>query len=121
MEIEHLKDMKDWELMWDAEKAEDAGALLIFKRSPTCPVSHAAEREFRSFVAALPASKDLRVVSVDVIEQRPISQRIAKDTNIRHESPQVLLISRGQNVIFDTSHGDITSETLEKALAEAKA
>jgi len=120
MEIEKLTEMKDWELMWEAQKAEDVGALLVFKRSPTCPVSHAAEREFRSFIGGLPASKDLRVVSVDVIEQRPISQRIAKDTAIRHESPQALLISRGQNIIFNESHGEITAEILEKALIQAK-
>lgn len=119
-EIKRLVDMADWETMWEQEKAEDAGALLVFKRSPTCPTSFMAEDVFNKFVAALPASKDLQIVSVDVIAARPISRRIAEVTGIKHESPQALLISRGQNVLWHASHLDITEDALASALATAK-
>ena len=119
-EIKALTDMADWELLWDAQKAEDAGGLLVFKLSPVCPTSHAAEEVFRKFVAALPSSKDLQIVSVDVIAARPISRRIAEVTGIKHESPQALLISRGQNVLWHESHMDITAKAMSDALATAK-
>ncbi|HYF50201.1 MAG TPA: bacillithiol system redox-active protein YtxJ [Planctomycetota bacterium] len=119
MQIKPLSDMKDWELMWDEQQSEDSGALLVFKLSPICPTSHAAEAEFRRFAESLPDSKDLKLVSVDVIGQRPISQRIARDTGVRHESPQALLISR-RNVRWHASHGGITEDSLTAALASAK-
>jgi bacillithiol system protein YtxJ len=119
-EIKVLDDMADWEDMWEEQKPEDAGALLVFKRSPVCPTSFTAEDRFKKFVSALPASKDLRIVSVDVIAARPVSRRIAELTGIRHESPQALLISRGQNVLWHASHLDITEDSLAEALSAAK-
>jgi bacillithiol system protein YtxJ len=120
MEITKLRTLKDWELLWEAQKAEDAGALYVFKLSPICPTSHAAEEEIRAFTAALPDSKDLVLASVDVIGERPVSQQIEKDTGIRHQSPQALLVSRGQNILWNASHNKITEESLAKALAGAK-
>jgi len=120
MQIQNLTNLKDWELMWDEQQSEDSGALLVVKLSPTCPISHAAESEFRSFADALPDSKDLKIVTVDVIAQRPISQRIAADTGIQHASPQALLISR-RNVRWNASHGGITQASLAMALSSAHA
>jgi len=120
MQIQELKDIKTWELIWDELKSDDAGAVLLFKLSPTCPVSHRAEDQFRKFVDPLPDSKDLRVISVNVVYDRPISQRIAEDTGIQHESPQALLLSRGRNVRWHDSHSSITQESLKQALELAK-
>jgi bacillithiol system protein YtxJ len=118
-DIEEVTNLADWEFAWDDEQSEDAGALLILKYSPVCPTSVAAEDIFRHFVKELPSDKDLRVLAVDVISQRPISQQIAADTGVQHESPQALLISRGGNVIWHASHMDITSEAMREALAIA--
>jgi bacillithiol system protein YtxJ len=118
--IETLSSVQDWNILWEAQKAEDAGGLLVFKRSPICPTSHFVEANFNRFVNALPQSKDLKIVSVDVVNARPVSQRIAADTKIRHESPQALLISRGQNIIWNASHGDVDEAALTQALAAAK-
>ena len=119
-EIQAINDIDEWTTLWEAEKAEDAGALLVFKRSPICPTSHFVEGIFNRYVAKLPASKDLKIISVDVVGSRAVSQRIAADTKIRHESPQALLISRGQSVLWNASHGAIDDEALTKALAVAK-
>jgi bacillithiol system protein YtxJ len=115
-EIETLNNIQDWTTLWDAQKTEHAGALLVFKRSPVCPTSHFVESQFTRFVAQLPQSKDLKIVSVDVIAARPVSQRIAADTGIRHESPQALLIGPGQHVIWHASHGEVDEQSLSKAL-----
>ena len=48
---------------------------------------------------------------VKVIENRSLSRRIAEETEVRHESPQVLLLDQGQ-VIMHTSHGQITKKRL---------
>jgi bacillithiol system protein YtxJ len=119
-DIQPITDINEWITLWEAEKAEDAGALLVFKRSPICPTSHFVEGIFNRYVKNLPESKDLKIISVDVVGARPLSQRIAADTKIKHESPQALLISRGQNVLWNASHGAIDDESLTKALAVAK-
>ena len=121
-DIVPIVDNEAWAALWSAEKAEGSGALLVFKRSPICPTSHFVEGIFNRYVAKLPASKELKIISVDVVGARPVSQRIAADTQIRHESPQALLIGPGQKVLWNASHGDIDDESLTKALAlKAKA
>ncbi|HYG76998.1 MAG TPA: bacillithiol system redox-active protein YtxJ [Planctomycetota bacterium] len=120
MQIETLSSLEDWELAWDELASEDAGSVLVFKLSPICPTSHRAEEEFRRFAASLEDSRDLRLLAVDVIGARPISQRIARDTGIRHESPQALLLSRGHNVLWHASHSAITQNALSDALGLAK-
>ena len=115
-----LHDVNAWSALWDTEKSETAGALLVFKRSPICPTSHFVEGIFNRYIAELPAAKDLKIVSVDVIAARAVSQRIAADTLVRHESPQAILIGRGQKVLWNASHGAIDDEALTTALAGAK-
>ena len=119
-DIVPIVDSEAWAALWNAEKAEGSGALLVFKRSPICPTSHFVEGIFNRFVAKLPASKELKIISVDVIGARPVSQRIAADTKVTHQSPQALLIAPGQKVLWNASHGDVDDESLAKALACVK-
>ena len=53
---------------------------------------------------------------VDVIEERQLSQSIAERTNIRHESPQAIVLFKGSPV-WNDSHFYITEENLNRALA----
>ena len=114
--IQLVEDMKEWQWLWDAAGTKEAAALLVFKRSPICPTSHFVEGIFNRFIAKLRESENLRIISVDVISARPISQRIAADTGVRHQSPQALLICAGQKVVWNASHGDINEETLGTVL-----
>jgi len=50
-----------------------------------------------------------------VQESRGLSGLVARETGIRHESPQVLLFSSGK-VFWSASHGDLGRERLEAAL-----
>lgn len=53
---------------------------------------------------------------VDVIRDRELSNYIEEHFNIRHESPQVLLIKSGK-VIFHDSHMGIAYDSLRQALS----
>jgi bacillithiol system protein YtxJ len=114
--IETIEKIETWETEWTAQAAPEAGRLLILKKSPICPVSLAAEREFVHFVSELPEDPSLRFASVNVIGQRPVSRRIAEDTEVRHESPQVLLIGAGQKVLWHASHRGVNGAALARAL-----
>jgi bacillithiol system protein YtxJ len=113
--IEQVSDMARWEELWTEAAAPDAKRLLVFKRSPICPTSFAAEAEFNQYVAAL-NDKTIHVISVDVIAARPISQRIASDTGTQHESPQALLVGPGRAVLWNASHYAIEKNSLSKAV-----
>ncbi|WP_440115411.1 bacillithiol system redox-active protein YtxJ [Paenibacillus sp. QZ-Y1] len=110
---EHVSELhkhEEWEEI--LHRSEDH-PVLILKHSTTCPTSARAYREFMAFVgshASDPAQKmEYRIVRV--IESRSLSRRIAEDTEVHHESPQVLLLDNGQ-VIEHTSHGKITRKRL---------
>ncbi len=116
--IHNLTSLEEWTALWAAQNQGQSPHLLIFKRSPTCPVSLGAEEEFRAFVSSQPESERLKVCCVNVISARPVSQQIASDTGIRHESPQALLIGAEQKIVWHASHWEINASTLAQALKE---
>lgn len=88
--------------------------VFLFKHSPTCPVSAMAWAEFRAFApAAAAAGAALRVV--DVLAARGVSRLAAERTNVKHESPQALVLKDGV-VRRHASHGSLVVEWFESAL-----
>ena len=91
----------------EALKAEQA---MLFKHSPRCPVSVWALTEVEEFARRRPATP---VYLVDVLAQRPLSQRIAADLGIPHESPQAILLQRGKP-LWHGSHSEVTADALSR-------
>ncbi|TGE33270.1 bacillithiol system redox-active protein YtxJ [Desulfosporosinus sp. Sb-LF] len=87
--------------------------ILLFKHSTSCPVSARAWKEVQDFINE--NSEDVLVTMVKVIESRPVSNQAAEDLGVKHQSPQVLLISDGK-VIWHTSHQAVTQDNIKKAL-----
>jgi bacillithiol system protein YtxJ len=48
---------------------------------------------------------------LDLIQYRDISNRIAERFNVKHQSPQILIIKSGQS-IYDASHYNINVEDM---------
>ena len=111
--------MAQWNTLWESQRGADAGVLLVFKRSPICPTSHFIEGVFNRYVSKLAAPAKMRINSVDVIGARPVSQKIAADTGIRHESPQAIAIGPGQKVLWHGSHGDVDEDALDAVVKQA--
>jgi bacillithiol system protein YtxJ len=66
-------------------------ACYIFKHSTTCPVSAHALAELRAAGGiAVP------IYRIDVREQRDLSDWVARQFRVRHESPQLILIRDGK-------------------------
>ncbi|OAV45850.1 general stress protein [Lewinella sp. 4G2] len=85
---------------------------LILKHSTRCPISSMAMRR-------LEASWDLTEQEVetyylDLIQYRAVSNFIADEFGVRHESPQALLIKNG-TCVHDASHLDISVAGLKVA------
>lgn len=85
---------------------------IIFKHSTRCSISAMAKGRLER--AAAPANADFYFL--DLISNRNISNKVSKDFNVFHESPQVLIIKNGE-CIYDESHSSITMHDIEEQVA----
>lgn len=109
--LSELTTIEDWERT--LEKSNEQ-AVLIIKHSTACPISADAWEEAQAGVKEMSES-EAEFVFVKVIESRPVSQKIAEDIEIKHESPQAILI-KNKKAVWDTSHSDITKQAVQNAI-----
>ncbi len=81
--------------------------VVFFKHSSTCGISAGV----RDIVSKLDAELNLIIVQTE----RDLSNEIAARTNIRHQSPQAIVIKDGR-AIYHESHYDITPEDIENSV-----
>lgn len=84
------------------------GMALIYKHSPYCGLSATARAQVCALATVYP---DLPVWQVDVVGQRGLSQQIAEDLGIRHESPQAIVLVDGATV-WTASHRGVNQAAL---------
>jgi bacillithiol system protein YtxJ len=84
--------------------------VILFKHSPTCPVSWMAHREVMRLRTEQP---DLPLYLISVRRRRDVARFIAEHTGVRHESPQVIVL-RGGVVIASVSHDDVTASAIQE-------
>lgn len=85
---------------------------VIFKHSTRCSISSMAKSRLER--SAAPDNIDFHYL--DLIQHRDISQLIAEEFHVFHESPQVLLIKNGE-CVYDESHSGIRMEEIEEQSA----
>jgi len=87
--------------------------VLLFKHSGRCSISIAAkgrlERKWD------PAILDIPAYFIDVLGSREISNKIAEQYGIEHQSPQALLIRDGK-CTYTASHSGISLEEIRDSL-----
>ena len=81
---------------------------VIFKHSSRCSVSSMARNRLDK--NAFPEGIDFYFL--DILNHRNISNRIASDFQVHHESPQVLLINKG-TCVYDESHSGIHMDEIK--------
>ena len=86
---------------------------VIFKHSTRCPVSSMAKRTIEHGSDLIPDG--VPVYYLDLITYREISNTIAEWWNIKHESPQLLVI-KGNQTVFNASHSDIDMDEIAQHL-----
>lgn len=99
----------NWTQLDNAEQLQGIkaqhGYSIIFKHSTRCSISMMAKRRFEMDGDTLP--KEIPLYFLDLIKHREISNQIASEFAVHHESPQLLLIKNGE-CILDQSHGGIS-------------
>ena len=87
--------------------------VLLFKHSYSCGVSAEALDELIAHLEQ--AAADVTYAMVTVQTHRDVSNAVAKQLGIRHETPQALLIRDGR-VVWSASHFRVNAASLDKAL-----
>jgi bacillithiol system protein YtxJ len=106
----HFVRIKDTESLDALAARSKDGPLVIFKHSLTCPISSAAYEQMARF--------DGEVALIEVQVARELSREIASKLGVPHESPQVIVLSKGQ-VAWNASHYKITAEAVAEAVKKA--
>lgn len=94
------------------------GTTLLFKHSATCDLSAAAWEELLDFVRENNAP--LNAYFCVVQTARPVSNEIESHFQIRHESPQAIILKDGKPV-WNASHRRITTQVLHEQVKAATA
>ncbi len=82
--------------------------ILIFKHSTTCPISAFAKKRLED------SWSDDGIMSchyLDLLKYRPTSNFISELLEVKHESPQAIVLHKGK-VIYHDSHLNISIEQM---------
>jgi len=105
-----LNNKNEWEKLL-GESGDDT-EIIIFKFSPYCGTSASREQLFEEWFSGIDDELNITCARIDVVESRPLSQYIAAEYNIKHESPQIIWLDKMKNVKWHDSHYSITVSAL---------
>ena len=105
--------LKSQKLLEEVLDLSNTSPVLIYKHSATCGISFISRRELEK----LNQQTDPVIFEVVVQYHRTISNRIAEQLQVTHQSPQVLLLYQ-EHVHYQASHGSIDAETIRKHVLE---
>ncbi|HEX8040658.1 MAG TPA: bacillithiol system redox-active protein YtxJ [Chryseosolibacter sp.] len=111
----------DWITLKDLKQLDEIRAqskeqpVLIYKHSSRCSISRTAfdrlERKWDSGAVA-----GMKRYFLDLISYREVSNQIAEQFLVEHQSPQILVIKDGQSIL-DLSHYEIDFEHIRSVLS----
>lgn len=105
------KTLENSEQLEEIKKTSLEKPVAIFKHSTRCSISRMAWNQFQKHYNI---SEDKMVVYyLDLIVHRDISNAIADDFEVQHQSPQIIVIKDGV-AVFHTSHESIDAKDLEE-------
>lgn len=85
-------------------------AVLIFKHSTRCSVSRMVLKQFEN---EFDLQDKIVPYFLDLLQHREISNTIASDYEVQHQSPQVIIIKDGK-AVYNASHENIDTKQLEQ-------
>lgn len=106
MRFQKISNMENWSRVVETENK-----FFLLKNSITCPISQEAFNETEKFAKE---NVHIPVYYLHVQEARPLSNNIAEQFQVKHESPQALLFEDGK-VRWHDSHWEVTKENLTAA------
>lgn len=100
-----------WKMIESEEDLQNAVAqsfenkVVIFKHSTRCYISKMVLRNFEKQVNN--SDKNVGYYFLNLIAHRPISNKIAEDFGVTHQSPQMIVLENGK-AVKNASHQSIS-------------
>jgi len=85
--------------------------VIIYKHSSRCGLSAMTENKLEEGWALL--QPKVKLYFLDLIRYREVSNSVAERFNVRHQSPQILIIKNGI-CVYNSNHYEINVETILK-------
>ncbi len=109
----------DWEDLNDHSQLvqlfEEEIPVLIFKHSTRCSISSMALSRFES---EWEAKTNCKLIFLDLLAHRDLSNEIETITGIQHQSPQVIVVLKGKP-IYNASHNSISVQKIEQLIVNS--
>jgi bacillithiol system protein YtxJ len=106
---ERWKKLESLSQLDEAIEHSHASTQIIFKHSTRCIISKMVLQQFEESLDAIPEQATL--LFLDLLNHRDISNAIAMQLSVHHESPQIFVIKNGQ-AVFHESHHSIDATTI---------
>ena len=104
MNWNELTSLDQWNQLWNSNEK-----IVVFKHSTRCSISKTAlarfERDWKD-------DSSIKPYYLDLLNHRDISNQIAEDTKVIHESPQAISFEN-QQVIYESSHLSILASEIQ--------
>ena len=103
---------------WEQLKRESLNnkEIIVFKFSTRCGLSFDVEQTITDWYNDV-ESEDIVLAKVDVIGARQLSNHMADEFNVKHESPQAIWLDKEQNVKWHGSHFKVSKKNLSENLS----
>src|ERR1700744_6519155 len=86
--------------------------VVIFKHSTRCSISSMAKNRLDRETPP----QNVLFYYLDLLQYRPISNKIAEDFHVHHQSPQILIIKNGE-CTYEESHNGIDMRDIAEQIA----
>lgn len=97
----------------DLDKAiaeSDEALVVLFKHSTRCSISRMALKMFE--MGWDESLSEVKPYFLDLLNHRDVSAEIASKLNIEHQSPQLLVVSKGE-ALSVANHSDINADIVK--------
>ena len=111
--------MFNWKVLENASQLDsillesEQKPVLLFKHSTRCNISSVAKNRLETKWKF--SENEIDAYYLDLLNHRDISNEIAERFSVHHESPQIILLSKG-DVVLDASHLDINVDEIGEQL-----
>jgi len=95
----------------DSLRQSGSRTQVYFKHSTRCIVSKMVLKQFEESIDLIPINADLYLL--DLLEHRDISNALATQLHVHHESPQVIVVNH-EKAVYNESHHSIAAEEIAK-------
>jgi bacillithiol system protein YtxJ len=112
--MNHWKSVTEQEDFYTLLENSTAKPQIIFKDSTTCGISAHAKHKLQTGFDVIEGKADFHYL--DLLTYRPISNLVAQELKVTHQSPQIILI-KDKQVVYTTSHNAIDPMVIARHLS----